>query len=57
VECLVSAIHSGESLSGEYGTHKTVKARFWPWLESGLGFSANVLNCFQLVPFLLESGF
>ena len=25
-------------LPNEYGTYKTVKARFWPWLESGLDF-------------------
>ena len=25
-------MHASNSLSREYGTYKTVKARFWPWL-------------------------
>ena len=37
-------------LSSEYGTHKPVKVRFWPWL-SGKG-----LQIFQVVPSSLGRG-
>jgi hypothetical protein len=40
-------------MSGELGTHKTVKARFWPWLEPV--FIRKFLNP-DVVPFSLESG-
>jgi len=40
-------------LSSEFGTHKTVKARFWPWLEPFLGdIILNLLNFY----FSLGSG-
>ena len=48
---------SSEPLSGELGAHETVKARIrQSRLDSGLDFQAKVLNTFQGVPSLLESG-
>jgi hypothetical protein len=41
-------------LSSKFGTSKTVKASFWPWLEPF--FQAKVLKAFQVVPFSLGSG-
>ena len=47
-----------EPLSSEYGTYKTVKARFWHWLrpESGLDFQAKVRETFSVNLSSLESG-
>jgi hypothetical protein len=39
-------------LSSEHGTHKTVTARFWPWLEPF--FKPNSFNPFTLSPFLFN---
>ena len=39
---------SSVPLSSEYGTHKTVKARFWLWLEPF--FRQRSLNHFKLFP-------
>jgi len=36
-------------LSSKVGIIETVKARFWPWLDSGLGFQAKVLKTFSVV--------
>ena len=35
-------------LPSQFGTHKTVTARFWPWLEPFLG---KVVEPFAVVPF------
>jgi len=47
-------------LSSEHGTHKTVKAKFWPWLSQGqilaLAFQVKALRTFEVVPFSLGSG-
>ena len=43
-------------LPSEDDTYKTVKARFWPWLDSGLGFQVKVLKKFLIVCFSMESG-
>ena len=41
---------SNDLLSSEYGTRKTAKARFWPWL------SGKVRKTFQVDPSSLASG-
>jgi len=35
-------------LPSQFGTHKAVTARFWPWLEPFLG---KVVEPFAVVPF------
>jgi len=41
--CRLWAWLSGDPRSSEYATHKTVKARFWPWI-SGKG-PYNISSC------------
>ena len=38
-ECPEAGLRPGEPerLSSEFGTYKTVTARFWPWLDPFLG--------------------
>ena len=51
VQALVPAKYVvGQALSSEYGTRKTVKARFGPWL------SGKVDRTFQVALFSLDSG-
>jgi len=46
-EVLLPAFYTRTPLSCKHGTHKTVKARFWSWLQS------QVLQPFYLVHFSL----